>query len=42
MINLAIIKFKRGLARFMHPLFHLCLQRYGTSDDDLHYYAREV
>lgn len=41
-INLAILKFKRGLARLMHPLFHLCLQHFGTSDDDLHYYEREV
>ena len=42
MINLSLIKFKRGLARLMYPQFRLCLNYVGISDDDCQYYENEV
>ena len=44
MINLSLIKFKRGLARLMYPQvrLHVCLNHVGISDDDCRYYENEV
>ena len=42
MINLSLIKFKRGLARLMYPQVRLSLNHTGISDDDCRYYENEV